>query len=194
MVRSRGQARKHPYHYELDDNQRDAGEMVFELILGIYASKSAMSARQFCLICQGLAKCNTPGADWGKWGGNISGNCSGGYKRHLNSLLPGSGPYYTAMLPCSGAESPMVKSKETCFQMVWETMSAEISSSSSMQAMMETGAEDDPSSVMSLPVYLQHPLVQRARESREPWPIPLGLYLDGVRFSPISAGRTNQMD
>lgn len=193
-MKSRRQARKNPYQHELADDQRDAGEMVFDLLLGIYASKSAMSARQFCLICQGLSKCNTPGADWGKWGGNISDKYSGSYKRHLNSILPGSGPYYKAMLPCSNAESPMVKSKETCFQMVWETMSAEVASSSSMQALMETGAEEDPSSVMSLPVYLQHPLVQRARESRESWPIPLGVYLDGVRFSPISAGRTNQMD
>ena len=41
--------------------------------------------------------------------------------------------------------------------------------------------------------FLEHPLVVEARSRGKPWPIPLAIYLDGVRFTAPLAGRSDSI-
>lgn len=171
---------------------RAAGAMVFELLLTIYASKKAMSAREFCLLNFYLGKCNMPGADFQRFG--LDGNHqSGRYKRFLDARLPETGPFYVARIPVNLPASPVLKSKDVVFRDVMHLLSQEISESQACQDLIDYGAQDDPESFASLPCYLEHPLVRESLSRGEKWRVPIALYLDGVRFTPVCAGRVDCM-
>ena len=41
--------------------------------------------------------------------------------------------------------------------------------------------------------FMEHPLVQHARALNRSWPLPLAIYMDGVRFTALQAGRSDSM-
>ena len=179
--------------YEFGGNAaraRIAGSKAFDIILGLFATKKPLSAKDFCRLCRCMAEIGAPGADWKDWGGGSNLDESSA-KRYLDARLPGSGPYYKAMIPCGITDSPFQKSREICFNQVWETMAQEVAESAHMQELMRDGATNNFSSPMSLPVYLENPLTQRSLAETGQWPLPLALYLDGVRFTPLCAGRSD---
>ncbi len=170
---------------------RSSGCDLFDLLLGIYATKKIMTAKDFCKICPFLTDLETPGAEWRDWGGSSGHHDDSFYKRHLDTKLPGSGPYYKALIPWGLQDAPVVKSKEVCFNMVWEHIAQEVRESHVIQELMRTGDENNFDSPMSLPVYTQNELTLKAKEETGMWPVPLALYLDGVRYTPLCAGRSS---
>eukprot|EP00959_Pyramimonas_sp_CCMP1952_P378687 7932564-Pyramimonas_sp.AAC.1 len=77
------------------------------------------------------------------------------------------------------------------FRKVYRTICDEVVESDYILQTLKDGDIDSPSSVMSLPGYLNHPHVVRAREAGEDYPLPLALYMDGVRYAGQAAGRHN---
>ena len=180
------------FNHCLRPEQRAAGRKVFETLLALYSSRRAMTAKDLCVLMHDLGVCNTPGGEFKRFGLG-EGKQSGKYKRHVDSLLPSSGPFYRASIPAKIQHKPWIKDKSVVFRAVWETLSAEINENLECQEFLEFGGEDDYYSFGSLPVYQNHPMVQKSLEESGQYPVPLALYCDGVRFTPQSAGRSDQI-
>eukprot|EP00959_Pyramimonas_sp_CCMP1952_P360943 7559381-Pyramimonas_sp.AAC.1 len=58
-----------------------------------------------------------------------------------------------------------------------------------MRDILEKGPCGDPDCVLSVPCYQDHVCVERCVREAMKWPLPLALYIDGVRCTPICAGR-----
>ena len=167
--------------------ERQYSAEAFKMVLGLYASKKAVSAQDLCMISFFLGECRMPG-EWVAYG-KPPGLQSGKYKQHLDTLLPSDGPYYSAEVPCYSKNNPLQKSKHMLFRSIITVVSDEIRHSQDCQRFM-TGADlDNPLSPGATPAYREHPRVVQSIEHGKPLPIPLAVYCDGVRITPVSAGR-----
>ena len=84
---------------------------------------------------------------------------------------------------------PTVKSRDVVFKNVYKTVAREVLEAPWLLEMLKDGHGDDADSVMSLPAYKSNPVVHRSLDETGLFPLPLGLYADGIRYTPVSAGR-----
>jgi hypothetical protein len=171
--------------------ERKYGSDAFRMVLGLYASKKAMSAKDFCLLSYFIGQCGTPG-NWKDYG-RPPGLQSGKYKAHLDTLLPSAGPYYAASIPCSNRKNPLVKSKEILFRSVITVLSDEIANDEGCQRFMAGADQGNPCSPGATQAYKEHPKVIESVQKNGVFPIPLAVYCDGVRITPVSAGRIDNV-
>jgi hypothetical protein len=183
--------RKHVYVFGRDAaRKRASGAMAFDILLELYGSCKKLSAKDFCILCFHLSRCDVAGGQWRTFAMPPN-KQTGKYKQRLDKHLPGPGPLYSATLPATVRKKAHLRSRDIVFRQVYRTISDEVKSSSSVQAVLEQGPCDDPDSVLSLPCYTEHPLVESCVRDTGTWPLPLALYVDGVRYTPISAGRSD---
>eukprot|EP00959_Pyramimonas_sp_CCMP1952_P212421 4444483-Pyramimonas_sp.AAC.2 len=174
-------------------SERLAASTLFELLLGIYGSRKVLSARDFCVICHYLRECKAPGDQWAQHA-KPPGDYSGSYKKFLDKRLPYGGPYYVATIPAHVRGQPQEKNREVPFRAVYNIISEEVRESSYIEDLLEGDGLDDPNCVMSLPSYQQNPMVAQALSETGRYPLPVALYADGVRYTPLSAGRVDYND
>eukprot|EP00959_Pyramimonas_sp_CCMP1952_P466902 9490710-Pyramimonas_sp.AAC.1 len=74
---------------------------------------------------------------------------------------------------------------------MWECIDKELSLDSTIAETLSMDPTDRPKCVLDVPTYTEHPLVQRAVAAGEPPPLPLGIYLDGIRYISQAAGRSD---
>eukprot|EP00959_Pyramimonas_sp_CCMP1952_P038076 796690-Pyramimonas_sp.AAC.1 len=55
------------------------------------------------------------------------------------------------------------------------------------------GPSTRPQTAMDLPCYKEHKVVADNRMQRIPPPVPVGIYLDGVRYTSIVSGRPDSI-
>ena len=170
--------------------QRAAGSAAFDMLLALYGSCKAVSSKDVCVLCFYLRKCGVRGGQWGRFA-MAPDKQTGKYKQLMDRHLPGPGPLYTAKLPATVRRNAHVRSRSIVFREVFRTVSDEVSSSPDTQAVLADGPCDDPTSVLSVPCYREHPLVRQCVDDTGKWPLPLALYIDGVRYTPICAGRSD---
>eukprot|EP00959_Pyramimonas_sp_CCMP1952_P459239 9477927-Pyramimonas_sp.AAC.3 len=170
--------------------KRKAGSRALDTLLAIYGSSKRMSAQDFCILCHYMSVCDVPGADWGKYA-SPPGKPSGSYKSHLDRRLPSSGPYYYADMPMRIRKQAHISSQRVPFRQVFRTIADEVKADPYVRDMLEEGREDDFDSILSLPSYLQNPIVQESMSRGGPLPLPLAVYMDGVRYAGQAAGRTD---
>lgn len=171
--------------------KRQAGVDLFELLLGIYASGRAMSAKDFAIACHYCDVGGMQGERWDLWG-MPPGRQTGKYKTHIDKYLPGTGPLYTASLPMAVRGSFDQQKATTAFQMVYETLAEEVRNDIEIARILEHGT-DDPNSVMCTRMYTQSAIVRDCVDSTGKWPLPIALYADAVRYTPLHAGRTDSV-
>eukprot|EP00959_Pyramimonas_sp_CCMP1952_P129138 2700431-Pyramimonas_sp.AAC.2 len=116
---------------------------------------------------------------------------TGRYSKHLKRQFPKGGPYYRAQIPIYSKRDPSTKSRDVIFKNVYHSVAKEVLSSPNMMEMLKHGDGDNDDSVMSLPAYKSNRLVQRSLDETGSYPLPLGLYTDGIRYTPVSAGRVD---
>ena len=170
--------------------KRAAGSAAFDMLLALYGSCKKVSSKDFCVLCFYLRTCGIAGGQWGTFAMSPD-KQSGKYKQRMDKHLPGPGPLYTAKLPATVRRKAHVRSMNFVFREVFRTVSDELNSSPDTQAVLADGPCDDPNSVLSVPCYREHPLVRQCVDDTGKWPLPLALYIDGVRYTPICAGRSD---
>ena len=152
-----------------------------------------MSAKDFCIVAYYIRKLGAPGDVWNKCSLE-PGRPSGRYRAHLRKVFPASGPYYRTKIPASSPSQPHIRSREVIFRQVHHSIAAEVVETDGMLELLSTGpAPDDHSSVFNLPCYREHPLAKKSLEETGKFALPLGLYADGIRYTPVSAGRIDHL-
>ena len=170
--------------------KRVAGSKAFDTLLAIYGSGKRMSAQDLCVICHYLSQCGVQGGRWREFA-KAPGECTGNYKKLVDNRLPLEGSLYYADMPVTVKRQVHVTRKRLPFREVFRTIAKEVAEDDEIKQALKEGRTDDSDSVMSLPGYLEHPLVKDAIANGREWPLPLALYMDGVRYAGQAAGRND---
>ena len=171
--------------------EREAGSKAFEILLTVWASCKKLSAKDFCTVCGYLAKCQVPGGRWSTFGLPPDLD-SGRYKKEMDKHLPGGGPFYVARVPAFLSKTSHQNSKSVLFRQVFDSIVSEVEASPDLQEALRHGELYDYDSIMSTPAYQEHPRVRECVRDQGTYPLPLALYVDGVRYTAATAGRNDQ--
>eukprot|EP00959_Pyramimonas_sp_CCMP1952_P378880 7936548-Pyramimonas_sp.AAC.1 len=76
---------------------------------------------------------------------------------------------------------------------VWESLGDEIAIEETTARALSIPREERPPSVLTTPACNEHPVVRDSRAVGGPDPVPLAVYLDGVRFVSQAAGRSESV-
>jgi len=181
-----------PRTHSSSQSQRDAGSHLLSLLLRLYSS-AKLSAFDFCLACHWADKAGAPGAAFDLYA-VPPGQQSGKYQRHLDNVLPDVKHLTTVATPCNRNRGAARSIRHIIVRCIYESVEDELACDPTLHSML-----DDPDdavgceTVMSLPVYKNHPMVIEAARDGRPRPLPLAFYLDGVQFRSPAAGRTDSV-
>jgi hypothetical protein len=194
---------------EADEQQqklRTAGAALFRSILELFALNK-ISAQDTCILFWHSHLAGAVGAEF-ETHMLAPGKQSGKYQAHLDTVLPSPGPLYYADVPCSPKGKGDVlqgltqrRKVSTPISPLWLRLQAELQTQPDMLDELRPEAEPfkNHNSVMSTPSYMDHKVVQDAMRRNavsgliQPLPLPLALYIDGVRFTAPLAGRTESV-
>eukprot|EP00959_Pyramimonas_sp_CCMP1952_P182927 3825173-Pyramimonas_sp.AAC.1 len=109
----------------------------------------------------------------------------------MDKHLPDGGPFYFARVPAFSSKAAHKHSKDILFRQVCDSIASEVKESADLQEALRCGCEDDLDSVMAIECYKQHPKVKSCLEEHGSYPLPLALYVDGVRYTAQTAGRND---
>ena len=171
--------------------KRSAGSQLFKHLLGIYLSGKTMSARDIAIACRLAHIGGMIGAPWADWGMSPN-NQSGRFKHHVDAQMPDSDPLYSVEIPMV-VRGEAHRSKDVMdFALVFKSLADEVANSKSMQTMLVEGCTGRDS-VMTTRQYLEHQHVTRALDNDRNYPLPIALYTDAVRYTPLHAGQTDSI-
>ncbi len=102
---------------------------------------------------------------------------------------PRWGPFYRARVATTNRKRSQTHSRDIIFRQVFRTIHEEVTASESMLGVLRQPSLDDFGSIMSVPAYKEHPLTIDSVANTGTYPLPLAVYIDGVRFPPVKAGR-----
>ena len=154
------------------------------LLLGWYA-ESKVSAKDFAIACHLCSTAGVVGADFERWATEPGQPSEGMYQRRLDKVLPARAPLCWVATPylANGSKQRNVVAIPTV--LLHECIAREIKSNPDIIA------STDPDRLP--PSYRRHPLVQQALHRGEAMPVPIALYLDGVRYTAPLAGRSESV-
>ena len=164
--------------------QRRAGADLQAHLLEMYATRQ-ISAKDFCIACYFAGVAKTQGANFEAYGLAPGQSSDGAYQRHLDRILPPVEPLYLIDVP------GMVRGRgERCSRSMHTNPFHE---SLAKEVRMDPSILDKAQELEWPPCYHEQPLVQLARNNGERLPLPLVLYLDGVRYTALQAGRSDSI-
>ena len=153
-------------------------------LLAMYSVKK-MSAKDFCISCHYMALAGTPGGDFAQYALAPDQSSTGAYQRHLDRVLPTVRDLLWQEVPCTTRARDERGVLSLPILAMHETIAREVRETELLQRPIRMA--DWP------PAYRDHPVVARAVATGRPLPVPLGFYLDSVRFSAPLAGRTDSV-
>lgn len=159
------------------DEARAGGAALFKHLLTQYA-QCKTTAKDFTISCHFAAMAKVLGAPFEAYGVAPNQPSTGHYRKKLDSVLPRPGPLYHVDMPCQVRQNRSTRSVPTIT--MHEALAKEVAKDPDM--LRRASEKDWP------PSYHSNPLVQDARAKGLPLPLPLVLYLDGVRFTSQIAG------
>ena len=171
--------------------QREAGAELMRLLLTWYAS-CKITAQQFCVACHYCEKAAVKGAAFDMYGFGI-GKQSGAYQKHLDTILPQPGPLYEIATPVNSNYSPIRTTSRIPMRYAWQCIDDELDRNSAIIETLEGDPDLRETCVLDVPAYKEHPLVQEAVSNGERLPVPVGVYLDGIRYISQAAGRSDSV-
>jgi hypothetical protein len=163
--------------------QRHAGTSLLKHLLGLYAV-CKLNAKDFTIACHYAALAHVPGGDFALYALSPDQSSSGNYQKHLDKVLPGSGPLYYVDVPCTIRGRGGQQLQSLPMMPMHEAFAKEIKVSPELL---------DIKNGDWAPCYESNPIVVQAQRDGLMKPIPIALYLDAVRFTAQSAGRTDSM-
>ena len=162
---------------------REAGHKLLRHLVSLKAL-GKLSAHDLCVACHYCHEGGVLGADFSRFAGK-PGLQSGRYSQILDGVLPCAGPVVFESIPCMNNKTSERARVYIPFAAVWEHVWTDVQQTPSMIEDAQT---------MSLPqIYHDHPVVQDAARKKQPRPLPLAVFLDGVRFTSIVAGRSDSV-
>ena len=122
----------------------------------------------------------TPGSDWSSLALVPGQASSGAYQKKVDTIFPPPTDLYYVRTPVVGRGKERTV-RDIPIRLPHEAIAAEIQTDPTI--LTRSAAKHWP------PAYRSHPAVERAIERGEPLPLPIALYLDGVRYSSSVSGR-----
>ena len=176
--------------WRLDENALDSGRVraagasLFQHLLVLFAQKK-LSAKDFAIACHWCSEARVPGAEFGKYAAAPGQSSNGKYQRQLDRALPPFGPLYWVNTPLNNRRTSARETKLVPTNPLHEAIAREVRANPDLLA--EVARREWP------PAYWAHPVVRQAQAAGDSLPVPVVLYLDGVRFSAPLAGRTDSV-
>ena len=166
--------------YVGNNTARAAGAKLLKHFLGLYAC-SKMTAKDFCVSCHYAAVAGTPGAQFDLYalGPDLP---SGHYQRHLDIVLPGPGTTYQFVAPASTRRTSARDRRTVTIVLPHESVAAELRETPLPAAWPELP-----------PAYHDHPVTRDCAARGQQPPVPVAVYIDGVRYSAPGAGRSDSI-
>ena len=166
-----------------------AGADLMKRLLVMF-SVCKLSPADLCICCYHLALMDAPGADWQLSAYPPDRNAHV-YQAHLDTDLPGVGPFYHVDTPIwkKGGERVTKSIPTAC---LWQRLRREFEANSDLAQTLECSSDATPD-VMKTAAYKSHPKVKASIDNDDPLPLPLAIYLDAVAFSSALAGRSDSI-
>ena len=172
--------------------QRDGGAHLLRQLLKLYGS-CRLSAQQLCTLCHSATDAQVPGGNFAAYA-MAEGKQSGKYQAFLDKVLPGPGPLHEVPCPMNQNKSPHSSIRQVPMQLVHDCLRDELRDSPDMLDVLNTPAAVRPAaSVLDTQVYMNHPAVRAATEEGKQPPVPIAIYVDGVRYQTQAAGRSDSV-
>lgn len=174
-----------------ETQSRHHGCEALKLIIGLYA-ECKITAKDFAVLCYHLANAGTPGASYDTYGQPPTLQ-SGKYQAYLNTVLPAPAPLYTIVTPGNWNASTLRRPLSIPFRTAFESIDTELADDPKSLNILDGPDEGRPECALDTQAYKQNTVVVRAREAREPRPLPMGLYVDGINFQNGASGRQDSV-
>ena len=165
---------------------RESGTALLKLLLHLY-SQCKLSAKDLCVACHHADHARVPGAAFHTYAVSPD---SGRFQKHLDAVMPGTGPVFMVSVPMNPGRSNKRIVRDMPMRAMWQSLDDELGDDLGILRCLETPLAQRKPSVMDVPAYSQHPLVVRSRANGQADPLPLAIYVDGVRFISQAAGRS----
>ena len=173
------------YHEDKTEEQRQAGADLLIELLTLY-STARINAKQFCHLCH---MCDRAGVQ----GGAFSHYAFLGEnpQRHLDLLSPRDGETLDIEIPANINRSATRSRMPMHLRMLLASLERELQDDKSIMGTLTAAKKPEPKieSVLDTPSYRCHPEVLKAQSENRAPPVPLAVYLGGVRFIAQAAGR-----
>jgi hypothetical protein len=144
--------------------------------------QNKMTAKDLCIACHFAMLAGTPGAAWNELALAPGQSSDGSYQRRIDKVFPPPDDLYSVKTPFVARGSDrLVKDLPT--RLLHEAIASEVRADPTI--LDRSAATEWP------PSYNLHPAVQAAKASGDQLPLPVALYLDGVRYSSAVSGRPN---
>ena len=162
-------------------NVRAAGAKLLEHLLLMFAEKK-LTAKDFPIACHWCAEAEVKGAEFSKYV-VPPGQSTGNYQRVVDKVVVPFPYVYPVKTPVMLRNTSRRVTVDIPMNPLHEAIAREIRHDPTIM---------DRTAHMEWPrTYLEHPLVVEARSSGRPWPLPLAIYIDGVRYTSTLAGRAD---
>jgi hypothetical protein len=150
----------------------------------MYACRK-ISAKDFAIACFHCTAAKVPGADFDSYAAAPGQSSDGNYQKAIDKVILPFSPLYWINTPVMPKTRAHREVRAIPMNPLHEAIATEIRSTTSLL--------DDIATRTWPPCYNNHPLVQEARTAGTQLPIPLAVYLDGVRFTAPIAGRSDSI-
>eukprot|EP00959_Pyramimonas_sp_CCMP1952_P455631 9471855-Pyramimonas_sp.AAC.1 len=176
----------------VDLDPRQAGAKIFELLLDMYSQCAPVSAKDVCVMCYYLNLANTEGAYFRDFG-MAPGHQSGKYKSHLSKMLPKACPTTRVLVPSYVRGRAHHHTRDVPFTLTYASVVKEVRLNQRVLDLLASGDPDNLNSPLNLPCYSENILTQSCEQETGRLPLPLAVYVDGVRFTALQAGRSDSI-
>lgn len=162
---------------------RTAGANLYRHLVTLYAERK-MSAKDLSIACYFCSEAGVRGADFQQMA-LAPGQSSGNYQKAIDRVLPPFSPLYWLPTPVTMRGTVHRQVRPMPHNPLHEAIAREVRQDPSILQRVST--------MQWPPCYMEHPLVREAQAQGKVWPLPLALYLDGVRFTSPLAGRADSI-
>ena len=162
--------------------RRTAGHDLLQHLLGMYAT-SKITAKDFAVACFYCSEARVEGANFSQYGVAPNQSSDGNYQKAVDRAVGAwRPPLYFVPTPVQLKGKVVRSIRQIPMNPIHEAIAREVS--------MQPSIVDEVQRTSWPQAYWDHVVVQRARARGSPLPLPIGIYLDGVRFSAPLAGRS----
>lgn len=154
------------------------------MVLTLFAEKK-ITAKDLAIVCHYCDKAHVQGADFKPYGLAPGQSSDGAYQRYLDRSIPPRGPLYILDIPSTMKGRGKRTAQPIPTSPLQEYIAEEIREDGTI--LTRAAATEWP------PCYHDNPVVIKAKAEGRPLPLPIVLYLDGVRFTAPLAGRSDSI-
>ena len=168
------------------------GFQLFKALICLYAL-CKLTAYEFCTLCYYCSELAIPGGHFDQYKLRPDREQTGRYQQFLDQRLPSGGPFYYCPTPLNERRAAQRQIKHIPIRLPSVAIGQEINADPGHLERFRAKGPDDRMAIQNTNAYKCHPLVEASEQRGLPKPLALGIYIDGVRFTAISAGRIDSV-